>query len=146
MAILLLHGVQKPLLLTPQPARYDPVAHGSSDAQLRVGQLSISPPGPVKKASGTGVHGTQLPADEAPQPCRYWPLAHGGRALHRSHAARPVAFWYSPASHRSHTLAPLLGALVPVAHGVGSVLPVGAKKPRSVVVHSAALARLVTFE
>ena len=38
------------------------------------------------------------------------------------------------------------GCTVPALHGACSVLPVGAKWPGSVAVHSSALVRLVAFE
>ena len=51
-----------------------------------------------------------------------------------------------PASQLSHLGCLLRGWKVPALHGVCSVLPVGAKWPASVSVHSLALERLVAFE
>ena len=62
------------------------------------------------------------------------------------HACSPVSFWNLPAMHSSQAAVLLLGATVPGLHGVCSVLPVGAKWPASVSVHSAALGRLEAFE
>jgi len=51
-----------------------------------------------------------------------------------------------PAPHLSHSGCLPSGCTVPALQGVGSVLPVGAKWPASVSVHSLALVRLVALE
>ena len=58
----------------------------------------------------------------------------------------PDAFMNVPAAQLSHLGCLLRGCTVPALHGVCSVLPVGAKWPASVSVHSSALARLVASE
>eukprot|EP00964_Phaeocystis_antarctica_P154216 scaffold122818_cov54-Phaeocystis_antarctica.AAC.1 len=51
-----------------------------------------------------------------------------------------------PAAHGTHAPSPFVLATVPGLHGVCCVLPVGAKWPASVSVHSLALVRLVELE
>ena len=111
--------MQKPLLVIPQPARYEPTSQACSCSQPLVGQLSLRPPGPMKTAPSTAVHGTQLPADDAPHPWRYCPLAHGARAEHRSHVACPPDSWYSSSAHGTHSLIEAASArIVPAAHAL----------------------------
>ena len=57
----------------------------------------------------------------------------------------PSASWYEPAGHGAHAAAREADAKVPAAHGRGQTLPVGAQKPGSVGVHSAALVKLVAL-
>ena len=66
--------------------------------------------------------------------------------MHGSHTSWPGVAWKVPASHLRHAPMFELGATVPGLHLVCSVLPVGAKEPASVFVHSLELVRLVAFE
>ena len=66
--------------------------------------------------------------------------------MHGSHPSWPESFWKLPGSQRSHAGMLAFGATVPGLHAVWRVLPVGAKWPGSVGVHSAALVRLVAVE
>ena len=65
---------------------------------------------------------------------------------HTWHSVPPDAFINLPAAHLSHLGCLLRGCTVPALHGVCSVLPVGAKWPASVSVHSPARLRLVASE
>ena len=86
----------------------------------------------------------------------YEPFAHGSGVLAPSgqydprsqatHACLPSAGWYLPASHLTQVLMLALGATVPGLHLVCPVLPVGAKWPVSVAMHSPSLVRLVELE
>ena len=70
-------------------------------------------------------------------------------SLHGTHGwqvTEPVSFAKDPSGHALHAPMLALGANMPGLHGVCSVLPVGAKWPASVAVHSSALVRLVAFE
>ena len=58
---------------------------------------------------------------------------------HTWHSVPPDAFMNLPAAQLSHLGCLLLGCTVPALHGVCAVLPVGAKWPASVAVHSSAL-------
>ena len=71
------------------------------------------------------------------------PVGQNVPCSHGLHESAPAAFWYVPASHCTHAPRPPVGATVPEAHGVCSVLPVDAKKPASVFVHSEDMVRLV---
>ena len=62
------------------------------------------------------------------------------------HAVSPVASWYVPELHGVHAASPPDAATVPAAHATCATLPVGAKEPGSVVVHSLANERLVALE
>ena len=59
---------------------------------------------------------------------------------------RPDAFINLPAPHLLHVSCAFSGCTVPALHGVGSVLPVGAWKPGTVGVQSAAELRSVLLE
>jgi len=65
---------------------------------------------------------------------------------HAWHSVWPDAFMNLPAAQLSHFGCLLRFCTVPALHGVCSVLPVGAKWPSSVALHSSALVRLVAFE
>ena len=82
------------------------------------------------------VHGSAAAAPSA----QYEPGVHG------SHTSWPGLAWKVPGSHLRHVPMFVLGATVPGPHGVCLVLPVDAKWPLSVGVHSAALVRLVALE
>ena len=66
--------------------------------------------------------------------------------VHDSHISWPGVAWKVPASHLRHEPMLALGATVPGLQGVCSVLPVGAKWPLSVSVHSLRLVRLTESE
>ena len=86
----------------------------------------------------------------------YEPSLHGSAALAPSgqnepgsqatHICSPSLAWYVPAAHLSHVAMLALGATVPGLHAVCLVLPVGAKWPSSVPVHSLRLLRLAETE
>ena len=86
----------------------------------------------------------------------YEPSLHGSGAdapsaqyepgTHTWHSVRPVSFMNLPAPHLSHVGCLVSGCTVPALHSACSVLPVGAKWPASVSVHSSALVRLVEVE
>ena len=71
------------------------------------------------------------------------PVGQNLPSSHGLHEIAPTAFWYLPASHCTHAPSLPVGATVPEAHGVCSILPVDAKKPVSVSVHSDDMARSV---
>ena len=70
-----------PWLVAAHPVRYEPTEHASRLAQALVTQLSESPPGEVKKRSGTAVHGVQMPWLAAAHPVRYEPTSHAARSV-----------------------------------------------------------------
>ena len=74
------------------------------------------------------------------------PAAHQDDLGQGSHVWLPSLPWNVPASHLTHVAMLAFGATVPGLHLVCSVLPVGAKWPASVSVHSLALVRLVEME
>ena len=65
---------------------------------------------------------------------------------HGWQVTEPVSFAKDPSGHAAHVAAPEWFTADPTAHGVCSVLPVAAKKPGSVSVHSVSLMRLVAAE
>ena len=65
--------------------------------------------------------------------------------VHGPHTCWPGVAWKVPASHLRHVPMLVLGATVPGLQGVCSMLPVGAKWPASVSVHSVSV-RLVKLE
>ena len=71
----------------------------------------------------------------------FWP-----HEAHGLHVTVPVSLAKYPSGHAGHDAAPEWFTAVPAPHGVCSVLPVGAKWPASVAVHSSALVRSVAFE
>eukprot|EP00966_Prymnesium_polylepis_P150054 3466339-Prymnesium_polylepis.5 len=71
---------------------------------------------------------------------QYEPAVHGLQYVAR------VLSWYLPASQCKHSPSPRVGATVPAAQSYGLTLPVGAKEPGAVSVHSLALAKLVELE
>ena len=62
------------------------------------------------------------------------------------HAVAAVLFWNSPGLHCTHEPCPPDDATVPAAQHVCATLPVDAKWPGSVCVHSSALPKLVLIE
>ena len=57
------------------------------------------------------------------------PVGQKPPAEQTTHAVRPLAPWYLPASQAVHSAKRLVGATLPAAHGVGTVEPAGQKDP-----------------
>ena len=86
----------------------------------------------------------------------YVPSLHGSAALapsgqyeprvHAWHSWRPVSFINVPGRHLLHVGCSSSSCTVPGLHAVCSMLPVGAKWPAVVLLHSPAMARSVMLE
>jgi hypothetical protein len=74
------------------------------------------------------------------------PSAQYDPEAHNSHCVLPLAAWYLPPSQSSQVAAPSSGAIVPAAHGVGTVDPVEHEWPSGQTEHCVPTVRPTVLE